>query len=98
MIAHAGQSWFVVSLVGECNIRASSLLYAPPASIRLPKLWAACSGDTRLIRNGFALFARYMHRGQRGSHFYCDRMALGHQDGLLLGRLVAEPTVLLLGD
>jgi hypothetical protein len=40
---------------------------------------------------------RCRYRNQRRAHLHNHGMALGHEDGLLLGWLVAEPGVLLLG-
>lgn len=42
--------------------------------------------------------ARHMHRRDLRVDFHHCRMAIRHKDGLLLRRLVAEPTILLLGD
>ena len=39
-----------------------------------------------------------MHRRERRSHLDHHQVAVGHQDGILLRRVVAKPAVLLLGD
>lgn len=77
----ASQSWFVVSIVGE-----------QPAPLDLEPRQGELTSS-----HFFLSVSRCRHRNKRRNYLYNHGVALRSQDRLLLGRLVAQPAVLLLG-